>query len=1856
MISNRVVIALFLFRLAAAGQTAPPVPAGYQSLYTELQGDVTAFSQSIGPGTNGSGPTGTPSVYAGQAVTANSDMGSSLFNASYYTGTVLPELQELQALGVTAVAVHINFPVLYQPYFSNGEEFQNYVTFYQQLAQQIHSSGMKMIVETGVASPEGGSNGASFLSYYQGLSWSDFMAGRAQQAVTIAQMVQPDYMSVVTEPDFEAQNSGQPSAGTPAGSLQELQTILAAMQSANITNVPVGAGAGTWTASFAQYIQNFLTAPIGYVDVHMYSVSNSFAQNAMTAASMANAAGIPIAMSEAWCKKISAADFQANPGSLEGPTVDGLDAFSFWAPLDQQFLQALVNLSQARQFLFISPSWTGYYFASLDYGQYGAQPASQLITSAQTTALSARRIGAFAPLGPAWEAMIIPAADTTAPQVPETPLIGQVNQTFMQVLWSPSNDNVGVAGYNLYRNGTLIYTSSQINFNDAALTAATTYSYQVQAFDAAGNLSGLSAPATATTLLNQDSTPPSVPTNLQGTILSQQIQLTWSPSTDDVQIGGYEVLRGSDPSSLAAYASVTTTSFTDNDTTPNTTYYYAVESFDPSGNYSAQSAPIAVTSSNGIALPGPVPAAYQGLYNELQGDIASFSQAVATNWDGSKYPTLFASQALTTNSDMGPSLLGSYYYIGNVLPELQELQALGVSTISVHINFPILYEPFYGDQQTFQNYVAFYQQVAQQIHSMGMKMCVETTVASAAAGTNGASFLPYYQGLSWNDYINGRAQQAVTIAQFIQPDFMSVITEPDSESQNSGQASAGTPSGSLQELQTILAAIQAANITNVPVGAGAGTWINSFSTYIQNVLSTTASYVDLHMYSMSYSFPENALTAASMAHAAGLPITMSETWCKKIGASQLQGIVGALNNEGVDALGMFSFWEPLDQQYLQALVNMSQAGQFTFVSPFWTGLYFAYLDYGQYGSQTSDQVMTASESAASAARQAGSFSGVGQAWENMIIDTPDQSAPQVPAAPSIGQYGQTTIQVLWSPTTDNIGVAGYNLYRNGTLLNTSSQVNFVDYSASPSTPYAYQVQAFDASGNVSALSAPANVTSLSPPDNSAPSAPLNLQGTGLSDQQLQLTWSPSTDNVTIAGYRVFRGLSPNSLALFAVVTGTSFTDSNSIYPNSTFYYAVQAFDPSHNYSAQSATIAVTALPDTTTPTVPAGLVALGTDLQQVNLTWTASTDDVKVIGYTIYRGKATSSMIAVGNTTSTSFVDTTSLLPGTTYYYSVCAYDAAPNYSAQSAVTTATTVTDTQPPTVPQGLVAAAAGMQQVNLTWSASSDNVLVAGYNIYRGKTVTSMAIIGNSTIPSFSDTVSLTPGTTYYYAVLAFDEVLNNSAQSPAATATTAADTQSPTVPQGLIATAAGMQQVNLTWSAATDNVMVAGYNIYRGKTAASLAIIGNSTTTSFTDTVSLLPGTTYYYAVCAFDEVLNNSSQSPTATATTQADTQPPTAPQGLAATGAGMQQVNLTWSASTDNVMVAGYTIYRAKSGSSMVAVGSSTTTSFSDTVSLMPGATYSYAVVAFDEVQNTSPQSAIATATTTPDTQPPTAPQNLVANAAGMQQVNLSWSPSTDNVMVASYTIYRAKSGSSMVVVGSSTSTSFTDTASLMPGTSYNYAVIASDEVQNTSAQSPVATTSTAADTQPPTAPQNLVANAAGMQKVTLTWSSSTDNVMVAGYTLYRGKSASSLVVVGNSTSTSFTDTTSLSPGTLYYYAVTAYDQSLNNSAQSPLATTTTTPDTQAPTVPQNLALSAKSGTQINLTWSPSTDNVGVYSYRIYRGTNAASLNLIGSSSTGSYADTLSLKVNVTYYYAIAAVDASGNISAQSAVASVVNP
>mgnify|MGYP006271736807 CR=1 FL=1 len=178
----------------------------------------------------------------------------------------------------------------------------------------------------------------------------------------------------------------------------------------------------------------------------------------------------------------------------------------------------------------------------------------------------------------------------------------------------------------------------------------------------------------------------------------------------------------------------------------------------------------------------------------------------------------------------------------------------------------------------------------------------------------------------------------------------------------------------------------------------------------------------------------------------------------------------------------------------------------------------------------------------------------------------DTQAPSVPAGLSASAASATSVALAWSASTDNVAVTGYKVYRNGTLAATLGAVtSWSDSGLAASTAYAYTVAAFDAAGNASAQSSSVSVTTPAPAtsDTTAPTVPTGLYGKAVSSSQIRLYWSPSTDNVGVAGYRVYA-----NGALVGTTTSTSF-DHKGLRPHTTYYYSLEAFDAAGNVSART---------------------------------------------------------------------------------------------------------------------------------------------------------------------------------------------------------------------------------------------------------------------------------------------------------------------------------------------------------------------------------------------------------------------------------------------------------------------------------------------------------------------------------------------------------------------------------------------------------------------------------------------------------------------------------------------------------------
>ncbi|GGM35265.1 hypothetical protein GCM10011608_19860 [Micromonospora sonchi] len=191
-------------------------------------------------------------------------------------------------------------------------------------------------------------------------------------------------------------------------------------------------------------------------------------------------------------------------------------------------------------------------------------------------------------------------------------------------------------------------------------------------------------------------------------------------------------------------------------------------------------------------------------------------------------------------------------------------------------------------------------------------------------------------------------------------------------------------------------------------------------------------------------------------------------------------------------------------------------------------------------------------------------------------------------------------------------------------------------------------------------------------------------------------------------------------------------------------------------------------------------------------------------------------------------------------------------------------------------------------------------------------------------------------------------------------------------------------------------------------------------------------------------------------------------------------------------------------------------------------------------------------------------------------------------------------------------------------------------------------------DTTPPTVPGTPVATAVSSTSVSLTWTPSTDTGSgVDGYSVSIRTVGSDAILLRNSSTNSLT-ITDLTPARTYVFSVLARDKAGNSSASSPTLTVTTPAaddgDTVPPTAPAGLTVSAITSTGATLTWTPSTDNVGVTGYRIYR--LELGEVLVGTATGTTYALT-GLNPQTTYRFYVVAIDAAGNASPPSATVTV---
>jgi hypothetical protein len=409
------------------------------------------------------------------------------------------------------------------------------------------------------------------------------------------------------------------------------------------------------------------------------------------------------------------------------------------------------------------------------------------------------------------------------------------------------------------------------------------------------------------------------------------------------------------------------TSYQDSGLATASYHNYALTAFDSNQNNSAETPPIAVST----FAPGPsgVPATYQSLYQGLQSNMATDFALVNAQSTGVKYPVNYSVSLTDANENSG--LRTNFTSLTNVDQELNTAQALGMNAVMVSVGYPMFDQNFYEfigqtpaqAKQTVQNYLTFYELVAQDIHGRKdidgtpMRMIVEAnpllTVDNPGTDLDATG---YYQSLSFTAYEQRRSANTVTIARSVQPDYLIVQSEPDTEARDAYRPELNTPATDVAMIQLLVNNLAAADLpglhSTVKLGSGMGTWQIDWQQYLGTLGPDTGLLgisgldgIDNHVYYLSaQSASGMALELATSiqmidsAHAAGKFASIAEFWPHK---SLIAGesLLDATTRDN------FAFWAPLDQQYIPIIFELANQGSLEYLSAFNAGEFSAYEPY-----------------------------------------------------------------------------------------------------------------------------------------------------------------------------------------------------------------------------------------------------------------------------------------------------------------------------------------------------------------------------------------------------------------------------------------------------------------------------------------------------------------------------------------------------------------------------------------------------------------------------------------------------------------------------------------------------------------------------------------------------------------------------------------------------------------------------------------------------------------------------------------------------------------------------------------------
>lgn len=785
----------------------------------------------------------------------------------------------------------------------------------------------------------------------------------------------------------------------------------------------------------------------------------------------------------------------------------------------------------------------------------------------------------------------------------------------------------------------------------------------------------------------------------------------------------------------------------------------------------------------------------------------------------------------------------------------------------------------------------------------------------------------------------------------------------------------------------------------------------------------------------------------------------------------------------------------------------------------------------------------------------------------------------------------SSVQLSWNAPTDNVGVFGYDVYdNNSVLLGSTSSTNITLTGLVPGRNYSITVKARDCADNISTASNIFNFNTTT--DNVPPSNPSNLVQTGVSGGSVNLSWNASSDNIALLGYVVYR----DNLSIITT-SGTSF-NVGGLQQLQTYKFYVRALDLAGNLSLLTTNTITSRTLDVSPPSTPTSISGIVLNETTIRISWANSIDNGTVTGYRIFRNGT-----FVGTALSNSFTATGFVL-GINEQFRIRAIDQAGNLSSNSDIFIIGTP-DQTPPSIPQNITISGVLPNAAVVKWDSANDNVNLLGYDVFINTT-----FIGFTSQTSYSIT-GLNSFVNYTANIRARDASGNLS--SFGSFNFTTPDLTAPSVPINLQVSQVGQTSLRLNWNASNDNISVGGYNVFVNGNS-----LGSVQQTIFT-IVGLSPSTIYTLQVSAYDISGNISAPSTVLSALTQADNIRPSDVVNLSLVSISGIYAYIRWEAASDNYSVLGYNIYindvfyKSVSGTNTEVISPEELTN------------YTVRVKAFDFGNNISVNFSNAVGFVSPDITPPGVPTNLVVSTIN-NIATIQWNSSNENSPSVNYIVLNNNIAFATVT---GTQYSFVGLTNYLTN---KMSVIAVDDAGNRSGE--ISITTIFGPNFKPLAPINLIVLERTESIIKILWEKSTLPHSVKFYEVYEGGN------IIDTTSNLYFEFPVNNNKIQYFFTVKAIDKAFQASNFSDTLITNNL-DNQAPVLDGNVSSSFITSTAIGVFWPTATDNIAVKEYEVFVDLNSyAKTNSTNISISG-------LNLGVEYYISVIAYDYEGNSSNQ---------